>query len=196
MSRSRPPSAALRVTSFLEGDVMEFVQRETAPEVSAEADQEARLWLADDERVKPIARDSYVVVDELDEGVIELVVAGWPRLDGRGRLEFPRRRRSVAVSEEALNKVVAQRGKRADGVERSVRIGDAFCVRGEVGRSPANWGRLVDVSGEARDQAKIAFHAAVAPRATPREVRALRLDQEPEPPGPAVETATVARPAI
>ena len=175
---------------------MEFVQREVVPELPGEPEREERLWLADDERVKPAATDSYVVIDEHDEGVLVVVVAGWPRLDARGRLDFPGRRRSIALSEAALNEVVTRRAKRPDGVERRVRIGDVFCVRGDVGKSPAQWGRVVDVSGEAREQAKMAFHAAVAPRATPQEVRTMRLDQEPEPSAPAVAVATVAHPAI
>ena len=64
------------------------------------------------------------------------------------------------------------------------------------GGTPAKWGRIVDVTGEARDQAKIAFHAAVAPKATPRDVRALRLDQPTQDSAATVEIATVAHPAI
>jgi len=175
---------------------MEFEQRVPVPEVATRPAKDERLWLGDVDRVRPRASDSYVVVDERDEGLIVVVVAAWPHLDDLGRLVFRGRRRAVTVSEEALNTVVARRAKREAGVDRPVRISDAFCVRGTVGRNPSKWGRIVDVSGEARDQARIAFHAAVAPRATPREARTLRLDQPPAQPVPAVETATVARPAI
>jgi hypothetical protein len=174
---------------------MEFEQRVPVPEVAATPARLQRLWLADDTRVAPRASDSYVVVDERDEGVIVLVVAPWPRLDDLGRLDFRGRRRSVTVKEDALNDVVRRRGKRPEGVERSLRISDALCVRGRVRGNPSRWGRIVDVSGEARDQARIAFHAAVAPRATPKEAKALRLDEAPDTP-PAVEIATVAHPAI
>ena len=175
---------------------MEFEQRVAVPEVAATPAPEPRLWLAGDRRVGPRAGDSYVVVDERDEGVLVLVVASWPIHDDLGRLDFRGRRRSVTVTEAALNDAVRKRAKRPAGVDRPVRIGDAFCVRGEVGRDPAKWGRIVDVTGEARDQAKIAFHAAVAPKATPRDVRALRLDGPPEDATQTVEIATVARPAI
>jgi hypothetical protein len=67
---------------------MEFEQRVPVPEVAATPAREHRLWLADDSRVRPRASDSYVVVDERDEGVIVLVVAAWPRLDDLGRLDF------------------------------------------------------------------------------------------------------------
>jgi hypothetical protein len=174
---------------------MEFEQRVPVPEVAATPAREQRLWLADDTRVRPRASDSYVVVDERDEGVIVLVVAAWPRLDDLGRLDFRGRRRSVTVSEAALNEVVKRRAKRPDGVDRHVRISDTFSVRGRVTGDPSAWGRIVDVSGEARDQARIAYYAAVAPRATPKEAKALMLDGGPDAP-PTVEIATVARPAI
>jgi len=175
---------------------VEFEQRVPVPEVEATPAPERRLWLAGDRRVAPRADDSYVVVDERDEGVLVLVVAAWPIHDDLGRLDFRGRRRSVTVSEATLNEAVLKRAKRPAGVDRPVRIGDAFCVRGEVGRDPAKWGRIVDVTGEARDQAKIAFHAAVAPKATPRDVRALRLDQPAQDSSATVEIATVAHPAI
>jgi hypothetical protein len=181
--------------SFSEDDAMEFEQRVPVPEVAATPAREHRLWLADDARVRPRASDSYVVVDERDEGVIVLVVAAWPQLDDLGRLDFRGRRRSVTVTEEALNAVVKRRAKRPEGVDRSVRISDAFSVRGRVTGDPATWGRIVDVTGEAREQARIAYYAAVAPRATPKEAKALRLDEGPPTP-PTVEVATVAHPAI
>jgi hypothetical protein len=102
----------------------------------------------------------------------------------------------VTVSEGALNEVVGKRASRPSGVERPVRISDAFCVRGDVRGDPSGWGRIVDVTGDARDQARIAFYAAVAPRATPRELKALALDQRPDEPPPPVDVATVAHPAI
>jgi hypothetical protein len=174
---------------------MEFEQRVPVPEVTATPAREHRLWLADDSRIRPRASDSYVVVDEREEGIVVLVVAAWPRLDDLGRLDFRGRRRSVTVSEEAVNAVVKRRAKRPEGVDREIRISDAFCVRGRVTRDTSTWGRIVDVTGEARDQARIAFYAAVAPRATPKEAKALRLEEPPDTPR-AVEVATVVRPAI
>ena len=82
---------------------MEFEQRVPVPEVEATPAPERRLWLAGDRRVAPRANDSYVVVDERDEGVLVLVVAAWPIHDDLGRLDFRGRRRSVTVSEAALN---------------------------------------------------------------------------------------------
>ncbi len=173
---------------------MEFEQRVPVPEVAATPPKEHRLWLAGT-HVRPRETDSYVVVDERDEGVIILVVAAWPRLDDLGRLDFRGRRRSVAVDEEALNTVVKRRAKRPEGVDRDVRMGDAFSVRGRVNGDPSTWGRIIDVTGEARDQARIAYYAAVAPRASEKEARALRLEQGAAP-EPTVEVATIAHPAI
>ena len=53
----------------------------------------------------------------------------------------------------------------------------------------------MNMPGEARDQARIAYYAAVAPRASEKEARALRLEQGPAP-EPTVEVATIAHPAI
>lgn len=174
---------------------MEFEQRVAPPAVAARPAAKQRLWLAGDTRVRPRASDTYVVVDEYDEGVIVLVAAAWPRLDDLGRLDFRGRRRAVTVTDEALNEVVRRRASRPPGVDRPVRISDVFCVRGRVSRDPSTWGRIVDVTGEARDEARIAFHAAVAPRPTPKEARTLRLETPPEP-APPPPIATVAHPAI
>jgi len=178
---------------------MEFQQRAAGVDVSIEASVGERLWLSGvvESPVEPTAGDSYVVVDESDEGVLEIVVASWPKLDPLGRLAFSGRRRTVAVSEAELSEVLDRRRQRSGETKRPVRIGDAFLVRGRVTNSPSKWPQIVDVTSFARAHAKIAFHAAVAPRTTVREAKALKLDSPPPAPEvPVPEAANVALPAV
>jgi hypothetical protein len=179
---------------------MEFQQRAADPrQASAAASPGERLWLSGvaESPVEPTPSDRYVVVDERDEGVLVLVVAPWPTLDPRGRLTFAGRRKTVAVSEAELGDVLDRRRRRSGELRRPLRIGDAFLVRGQVTTSPSEWPRVVDVTSFARAEAKMAFHAAVAPKATAQEAKALELDApRAAPDGPVPGVAHVARPDV
>lgn len=136
---------------------------------------------------------AYVVVDEIVGGRIGLSIARWPWLDDAGRLRFGDAEADefVGVSLEGFQELLQQRrmlmvmtseerplssdaGQALS--ERAVRIGDVFAVpraesgewthEDEVGEShlvvPA--GALIfDITYEAREQAKLAAAAAVAP---------------------------------
>lgn len=181
------------------GGLLEFQQRAADVNPSTGTDPEERLWLSgvEESPVEPAASDRYVVVDERDDGILVLVVASWPKLDLLGRLVFKGRKTTVTVSEAELTAVLERRRRRSDQLQRPLRIGDAFLVRGPVTKKPSEWPQIVDVTSFARAQAKTAFHAAVAPKATLQEARAIKLDTPPPKPDLPAPTATqVARPDV
>lgn len=114
---------------------------------------------------------SYIVVDELHEGVAGLVIGPWPRLDPSGRLVFGGEAESTAVatSAEALQAVLRRQRRpvvpvpvdehtEAELRERELSIGDVFAARidGEPEGDPAAWlgEPVLDVTAEAREAAK------------------------------------------
>jgi hypothetical protein len=113
--------------------------------------------------VQPGAGDAYVVVDEILEGRVRLVVAPWPRLDREERLHFGdlgRRRGPFAPG--TLQGLVDRHRARHGQVQRPLRVGDAFLVRGDAQRL-AGWDDVVDVTQGARAAAKVAMARAVTP---------------------------------
>jgi hypothetical protein len=126
---------------------------------------------------------SYIVVDELEEGVAGLVVSPWPRVDERGRLHFGDEDDSAHVTVEvrALHKLLAAHREpivnedvddatRDKLRERDLAIGDVFTARlaKRFGRSPvdpARWIRsreVLDITAIARSVAKGQTAAALA----------------------------------
>jgi hypothetical protein len=122
---------------------------------------------------------SYIVVDELSREVAGLVVAGWPRIDTKGRVRFggsswrvgARLDELVALLDEERRVPPPPPGV-APARKRPIRVGDAFAGRVERprGRSAAvpvlsRWlaGPIYDVSADARDAAKAALFGALAP---------------------------------
>jgi hypothetical protein len=126
---------------------------------------------------------SYIVVDELAQGVTGLVVSPWPRVDERGRLHFGEEDNSehVTVDETAFAALLARRrdpivkdeldsGARDELRERKLAIGDVFAAR--VARrfarpeaDPAKWirsRRVLDITAIARSVAKGQTAAALA----------------------------------
>jgi hypothetical protein len=136
---------------------------------------------------------AYVVVDEIVDGRIGLSISRWPWLDTGGRLRFDdadadesvgvslegfqgllRSRRTLMVmmdEERPMDRDAAQALS-----ERVVRIGDVFAVpraeRGEWTRESEvgehdlvvpDRARIFDITYEAREEAKVAAAAAVAP---------------------------------
>jgi hypothetical protein len=128
---------------------------------------------------------SYVVVDELVENAVRLSVSAWPSVDEAGRLRFEggERPRSVPADLKQLRKFV--KAKRAGGGRSSqIRMGTVLAVRVDKSvlpepesneemrehastepRRPDEWMEppVYDITGAARDKAKEAFYAAVAP---------------------------------
>jgi hypothetical protein len=144
-----------------------------------------------------LASYAYVVVDEIVGDRLGLAVAEWPGIDDKGRLAFAedgseiigarrpdfevfvRQNRIVMViaATDALDPEVA-----ADLRDRELRIGDAFAIpratleaakeRGDrdgadfAGLEPA---RIYDLTYEARQRAKLAASASLAPPLTPQQ---------------------------
>jgi hypothetical protein len=151
-----------------------------------------RLWRP--AGIRPRRGDSYVAIDELFDGVVTLAVANWPRVDRGGRLRFEESER-VAVDGDQLQAAVSRR-RRAQGEDawdRPLRIGDVFLVRGRRTANPESWREIIDVSTAARDAAKVAANAAVAPAYEPDEELPPEeeRDEPPEPP-----SGAVARPMV
>jgi hypothetical protein len=138
-----------------------------------------------DERVGPKASwDSfrYIVVDELEQGVAELVVDRWPRVDERGRLHFGEEEDSdhVSVDERAFLALLErnrepvvtlpldnERQKELKG--RKLAMGDVFAARvpkhfARTDADPAQWirGEVYDITAIARTVAKGQTRAALA----------------------------------
>jgi len=136
---------------------------------------------------------AYVVVDEIVDGRIGLSISRWPWLDDAGRLRFGdadadefvgvslehfqgllRERRMLMVMTREERPLARDAGQALS--ERVVRIGDVFAVPGAEGGEwtyenefgehhlvvPART-RIFDITYEAREQAKLAAAAAVAP---------------------------------
>ncbi len=120
---------------------------------------------------------SHIVVDELSNEVAGLVVCEWPRVDHRGRLRVPGRSWRVGANLIEFHALLANRklphGQAKDEalLRREVRIGDVFAAktRRPPGRAAVPKVRrwltppIYDISGDAREAAKAALNAAVAP---------------------------------
>jgi len=128
---------------------------------------------------------SYVVVDEVVENAVRLSVSAWPSVDEAGRLRFEggERPRSVPADLKQLRAFVkAKRG--GGGRSSQLRMGTVLAVRVDKSvlpdpesneemrehasatpRLPDEWMEppVYDITGAARDKAKEAFYAAVAP---------------------------------
>jgi hypothetical protein len=128
---------------------------------------------------------SYVVVDEVVEHAGRLSVSNWPSVDEAGRLRFEggERPRSVPADVRQLRTFV--KSNRAGGGRPSqLRMGTVLAVRVDKSvlpkpesneemrehastepRRPDEWMEppVYDITGAARDKAKEAFYAAVAP---------------------------------
>jgi hypothetical protein len=195
-----------------------FLQRapKGAQPVTKETD---RYWAPEGAILQPGPEDAYVVVDDLttdEQGqtvqIAVLAIATWPHLDALGRLSFDEAGSGrLAVDPVWLQERVDQerlaneppgepRISEQELRTRPLRIGDTFLIRGlEVTESgtPPSWKVLEDVSASARDRAKIAQYAAVAPSVDRDRAQELGVSSEepsrdrPERPGP-----SAARPAV
>ena len=132
-------------------------------------------WAPEDLPVsrEALRRWSYVVLEEIVDDVAMLRRWGWPVVDQLGRLIWP------ALGEHGTQTAVVDVGLlverlyRPTGLTRRPRCGDVFAVEA-VGRGWRKRGDLVevaslfegevyDVSAAAREAAKLAYLASVAP---------------------------------
>lgn len=137
--------------------------------------------------------DRYVVVDDIDDDLVVLVVAPWPDQDPDGRLTFgdPARRDTWSMPATRFHdRVTAARlATQQEAPDRPLRIGDTFLVRMDDAEPDAGFTLVRDVTREAREQAKLAYFAAVTPRLDPADAQDMQLlatdgaDRDGAPPG-------------
>lgn len=131
-------------------------------------------WAPEDLPIKrnEFALWTYVVLEEIVDGVALLRRWPWPVVDGLGRLVWPdgseQDTDAIAVNVELLKNQLYT----ANGLERQPRCGDTFAVaRGAAGQSRTRRlrdlrdafgsGALYDISADAREAAKIAYQASL-----------------------------------
>ncbi len=130
----------------------------------------------------PGGEDWYVAIDDLAFGRVVFDAAPWPHLDGLGRLAFESTRETRVVDLDDAQQVVdAARARHAQEI-RPLRIGDVFLVQGpDLPDDVSDWRIGADVTRAARDAAKLALFAAVAPKLSPSEEDMLAdLPAEPD----------------
>jgi len=124
-----------------------------------------------EERIEPRSRDTYVVIDDIEDAVAKVHASPWPGVDRDGRLVFapPERRESTAFQVDALYDAIAAHRSRSNqlGQDRSLRVGDVFLVRGygdvHDPRPMDAWDDILDVTRDARYAARAAFYGALVP---------------------------------
>jgi hypothetical protein len=139
-----------------------------------------RPWLAPSvsKRVGNVSSLTYIVAEEIMGDVVGLSLSKWPGADPQGRLRFDVRRDPihVAVSAKALCTFLRQRGlsfRPADEIgpsrARPLGVGTAFAAEVRKDNS-VEWtppmdrwipGPVYDITADAREVAKLAYHAAV-----------------------------------
>jgi len=171
---------------FRRGEVTMYRQRKVARESFRPRDKET-FWAPEVEkhgertRIEGLGKnDWYAVVDDIAEGTVLLRIAAWPTLDKGGRLRFDASfEQDYAL--EALQRIVNEERTRQGqpAADRPLRTGDAFSIHSEDrpgrGLTGSDFkGSLLDISGPARAQAKIALYSAVARSLSPDEETKLR----------------------
>lgn len=138
---------------------------------------------------EPQPGDKYVVIDDIMFGRVTLAITDWPALDRQGRPHFKNSGARVIDEAPLYERIVAARAGQ-EAADRPLRIGDCFRIRKMKG-APDSWGLIIDVSADARDDAKTAQNAAVTLPAKLEDVtdKTNESGRRP-PPGP------VARPAV
>ena len=143
---------------------MSVRQRDNVP---AEAESTAKLWSggypedgtssaeSEPSIPEPLPTDQYVTVDERVEGVIGVVAADWPTIDAAG-LRFGGEISEAWFDQADLQAAVDRLRRDADQLDRPLRIGDSFWVRGYSPDSLDAWEDLRDVTIYARAMAKAA----------------------------------------
>jgi hypothetical protein len=156
----------------------------TPPPAGEKPWRPGEIRLPDDE----LAKLSYIVIDEIVDDDADVSVSPWPAVDDRGRLVFSDEPAlAVRMSVEALTEYLNTTDFRSGGRSTPLRMGAALAavvrrerLSGGDGPPvpPAEWlvPPLHDISAAARDKAKEAFYAAVAPTLSRDEVRAIEQE--------------------
>jgi hypothetical protein len=144
-----------------------------------------RLWQPPTPQGLDVTELSYIVVDEIVTPTCVLAVTEWPRVDGKGRVRFRLdvRPHLVRVSVAELTRYLAKHRAGVRNRKREVRIGDVYAAVAQTDRlpqpeseeeahklggsklTPLDWLEppVYDITAPAREVAKIALYAAVAP---------------------------------
>jgi hypothetical protein len=110
------------------------------------------------EGLDPQVSDWYVTVDERVGAVLGVVATPWPTVNRTGALSFEGSIEAGWLDWGELQETVDGFRRGAGQVERPLRIGDTFWVRGYTNelQSPGAWEALLDVTAAARASAKVA----------------------------------------
>jgi len=133
---------------------------------------------------------SYIVVDEIVQNDADISATSWPRVDERGRLVFTDEpARYVRTDVRELADFLQATDLRPRGRFTAIRMGttlaavvraDKLARPGDKPISPGKWlvPPIYDISDAARNKAKAAFYAAVAPTLSQEQVRKIREEAE------------------
>jgi hypothetical protein len=158
-----------------------------------------RPWLAPSLRLsrRSAERLTYVVVDEIVEGIVGLSMSPWPVADELGRLRFDIEQDPVhvAVGLETLCEFLRGRGfpfyppkeAAADEEKRGLLIGTTFAMEIKKPRA-VRWGKpldrwvgqIHDITADARDLAKLALYGALTEIWSEKKADRLGLVEEGE----------------
>ncbi len=152
------------------------------PPVPSPPKEHRRPWLAPSlQRGLDVTTLTYIVVDEIVAGIVGLSLSQWPEADPQGRLRFavdddPTH---VAVDVETLCEFLNEHGlsfvpmeRATDPKARPLLIGTTLAARvrrtsATLWRKPlGRWipGPIYDITGSAREVAKLAYYGSVADR--------------------------------
>jgi hypothetical protein len=187
---------------------MVYEQRPAERVPRSDASSPTRLWHPDELKdIAPSPSDTYLAIDDRDAtsdgDAVTIVFTGvgvpWPEVDELGRVAFGTAQMSeprvVYLLESSFRSVLRRARDRHHQLERDVRLGDAFWIRG-FASSPDNWEDVIDVSASARQVAKIALYGAVAPRVDARRARSMNLVAEEQQAPPEVPSGPAVGPVV
>jgi hypothetical protein len=142
----------------------------------------------------------YVIVDDIMENSVTLVLSTWPEVDRDGRLRFAGKPVSLGADRGAMERYLAKHRRPRANRDRPLRIGDVFALRVQAGAfdeitreleeqrrlepflDPEQWivPPVYDVTADARDEAKVAFYAAVTSLFTVEQADVFRKLEHPD----------------
>lgn len=150
---------------------------ERAPAAASSFKAKSRLWRPEamslvnghetEELLQPETEDRYAAIDDIGAGIVVLRVSRWPKVDGWGRLAFPKGVRyplTAQLQQDAFQaQVDSEREKHAQAApHRQLRVGDVFLIRGMPKDEVPSGAEIWDISAAGRNVAKAAYYGAGA----------------------------------